>query len=172
MEFSSDSPNISAQNSQQLKGSAGHICTHIYQTSTSPNFWSLSGDWEALWWCFDRLKLCPDYNELHVRCVCISTVPETLVTQNTRWRCKDRKCFLTDVSIDSDPLIFWTSTSSSHITRFSSIDPILGRPIGIFMLVAGGVHWSCILTQLIPAPQQQVVTLLISGGWMTDICFI
>lgn len=84
----------------------------------------MTGDWELLWWCEDRLSLCSDSNELHVLYVCISTVPETLVTQNTRWRCKDRKYFLTDVSIDSGSLTFWTLTPSSHITMFSYTDPL------------------------------------------------
>lgn len=100
-----------------------YFCACLLNINLSKFLIFITGDWELLWWSGDLLNLCSDSKELHASCVCVSTVPETLVTQNTRWRCKGRKYFLTDVSIDSGPLTSWTLTPSSHITRFSGIDP-------------------------------------------------
>lgn len=66
----------------------------------------MTADWKPLWWSGN---FCLDSNEFACeRCLySVSTVPETLVNQNTRWRCKGRKYSLTVVSIDSGPLTFW-----------------------------------------------------------------
>lgn len=52
-----------------------HLC--LLNTNLSKCMIFTTGDWERLWWRDGRLNLCSDSNELHVRCVCISTVPET-----------------------------------------------------------------------------------------------